>query len=253
VHEGDEASYYEIALTNRQVLVAFVILLVCMLASFFAGLWAGRGGTLEAGAQAAVAEAQPAPDTGLEEFKFFSEPEEKEAADLKEIAEQPNPKTTLAEDVGAKVPPVRKPEPPPSRPDSQKTTPEKASPEPAPKETAAKPAPKEAPKETAPKAVAPAADGANPAIPRTTARRPPPPAGSELVIQVFSSHEVRQARKVLRQLLDAGYGAFLSPVEVDQVTMYRVRIGPFADRPAAEKTATEVKSRFKLETWITAN
>ena len=33
-----EPSYYEIALTNRQVVVAFVILLACLLAAFFSSL-----------------------------------------------------------------------------------------------------------------------------------------------------------------------------------------------------------------------
>ena len=43
VSNSHEPSYYEIALTNRQVLVAFVILLCCVLAAFFAGVWIGRG------------------------------------------------------------------------------------------------------------------------------------------------------------------------------------------------------------------
>ncbi|MEM8963482.1 MAG: hypothetical protein AAGD38_18510, partial [Acidobacteriota bacterium] len=37
-----ESSYYEIALTNRQVLVGFVLLLVCVLAAFVSGVWVGR-------------------------------------------------------------------------------------------------------------------------------------------------------------------------------------------------------------------
>jgi cell division septation protein DedD len=37
-----EPSYYEIALTNRQVVVAFIVLLVCLVAAFFSGVWIGR-------------------------------------------------------------------------------------------------------------------------------------------------------------------------------------------------------------------
>ena len=37
-----EPSYYEIALTNRQVLVVFVVLLVCVVAAFFSGVWIGQ-------------------------------------------------------------------------------------------------------------------------------------------------------------------------------------------------------------------
>ena len=43
--EGDTGGYYEIALTNRQVVVAFIILLVCLLSAFFSGVWIGREGT----------------------------------------------------------------------------------------------------------------------------------------------------------------------------------------------------------------
>ncbi len=33
-----EPSYYEIALTNRQVMVAFVVLLACVVAAFLSGV-----------------------------------------------------------------------------------------------------------------------------------------------------------------------------------------------------------------------
>ncbi len=217
--ELDEASYYEIALTNRQVLVAFVILLVCMLTSFFAGLWAGRGGIPAASPDPVetLAEPSPTPDDGLEEFTFFSETDPEPVADLEELAKQPNPETTLAEDLGRKLPPPPAPKPQivPETPPAQ----------------------------------------ANPAIPRATARKPALTSAAsdkELIVQVFSSADQKQARKVLRQLLDSGYSAFMSPVEVGELTMYRVRIGPFAERSKAEDTAKRIRSRFKLETWITA-
>ncbi|HXU33125.1 MAG TPA: hypothetical protein VN851_21365, partial [Thermoanaerobaculia bacterium] len=40
---NDEPSYYEIALTNRQVVSAFVILLGCLLVAFLSGVWIGKG------------------------------------------------------------------------------------------------------------------------------------------------------------------------------------------------------------------
>src|SRR5262249_39766220 len=42
VGSSHEPSYYEIALTNRQVVVAFVILLACVVAAFLSGVWIGR-------------------------------------------------------------------------------------------------------------------------------------------------------------------------------------------------------------------
>ncbi|MFW6175966.1 MAG: hypothetical protein ACOC7L_04000, partial [Acidobacteriota bacterium] len=80
--EHYEPSYYEIALTGRQVLAAFVILLVCLVAAFFSGVWVGRGGEGggEGDATEVVADAPedggaeaepPAPDEDLEELSFF--------------------------------------------------------------------------------------------------------------------------------------------------------------------------------------
>jgi cell division septation protein DedD len=48
-----------------------------------------------------------------------------------------------------------------------------------------------------------------------------------------------------------GQSAFLSPITVDGRTMYRVRIGPFATRPKAQKVAEQVRKNFKLDTWLT--
>jgi cell division septation protein DedD len=52
-------------------------------------------------------------------------------------------------------------------------------------------------------------------------------------------------------LRQAGYAAALSPIEVGNRTMHRVRVGPFRDRAEAERVAEQVKARFKLSTWIT--
>lgn len=70
--DSREPSYYEIALTNRQVLVAFVLLLVCMVVAFFSGVWIGRGGGARAQAATAAASAG-ANEPPVAEFKFFSE------------------------------------------------------------------------------------------------------------------------------------------------------------------------------------
>ena len=51
--DSHEPSYYEIALTNRQVIVAFVILLVCLIAAFFSGVWVGRESGFRAAEQMA--------------------------------------------------------------------------------------------------------------------------------------------------------------------------------------------------------
>ena len=75
--ESHEPSYYEIALTNRQVVVAFVILLVCLLSAFFSGVWIGRESTRPAPQEQIVRNAPP-PEAkkegqNLEELEFFDQ------------------------------------------------------------------------------------------------------------------------------------------------------------------------------------
>src|SRR6202158_3509256 len=103
VSSSHEPSYYEIALTNRQVVVAFVILLTCVVAAFFSGVWIGResaaraqerlallgrGNALDAGAPGAPA-SNTAADKGksegraLQEFKFFADPHRRPDAGAK--------------------------------------------------------------------------------------------------------------------------------------------------------------------------
>ena len=88
-----EPSYYEIALTNRQVLTVFVVLLVCVVAAFFSGVWIGRRGGVET-ARAEVAQAeQPAvaEEATLKELRFFSdEPQQPGHRPLQESTQNPD-------------------------------------------------------------------------------------------------------------------------------------------------------------------
>ena len=220
-----EPSYYEIALTNRQVLVAFVILLVCVMAAFFAGIWVGRGSPAAAtdGPQEAVAE--PTPTGQPEELAFFNDGESgtsttpaTDRPDLQELARNPRQGTTLAEDLGVKDAPRAGASPAPAAPGGE--------PE------------------------APPGPGAEPSAPpaATATAAPTAPAGA-LFIQVLSSRDELQARRLETRMRAAGYKAFLSPAG----PMFRVRIGPFAARPEAETAAAKARREFRVDTWITAS
>lgn len=116
--DAREQSYYEIALTNRQVMSIFIVLLVCLLASFVSGVWIGRQGN---DARVQVVDAQP-PDgaTGsgeapVGEMGFFSD---REAAPEPEVGEDPGEASASQS--------------PPAQPPAAATTnPEPAEPEPA--------------------------------------------------------------------------------------------------------------------------
>lgn len=249
-----EPSYYEIALTNRQVVVAFVILLLCLVSAFFSGLWIGRESAARAQEQIVrntpPAPAEPQEGQDLEEFRFFEDDQEKGAtptpAPPQEIAQatpSPTPAddedTTLLEDLGGggdeeatadpDLPEGRRRRGRGGRNAAQGDEDEVAAATPAP------PAPSPSP---------------TPARPRSTPAEPRTGAG-QLVIQVFSTADVDQAESVKGRLVKGGHNAYLSPVQVGGRTMYRVRIGPFDSRDQAQKVAEQVRKGYKLDTWVT--
>ena len=247
--ESTEPSYYEIALTNRQVVIAFVILLTLVLAIFLCGVWVGKNGqerlagTTGTAPTHPSAAAEPEQLANMEEFKFFAEENAKksgkvETLDKPDLASLDKPKpenrspresrpgqgTTLAQDIGSE-----------SLGNESRTQPETKPEPPAPKPAETQQA---EPKPTAPPTTRPAPAQAG--------------AGDGFVVQVFSTRDEPQARKVLSQLKGAGHKAFLSAVEVTGQTMYRVRVGPFTQRADAEKVADQVRRQMKLDPWVTA-
>jgi DedD protein len=251
VSDSHEPSYYEIALTNRQVVVAFVILLVCLIASFFSGVWVGRESGYRSAEQmvraAPPAEEEEKEGQNLEEFEFFDS-EQQAAATTTAPPEEPEPEpepetedSTLTEELGVEEnePQVAERQPQPAPPAEEEMTPrERREARRREREAAAAAA------ATTPPAPQPA---------RTERPAPAEPARSagQVVIQVFSSPEKDQAERIRTRLTGGGHRAYLSPVEVSGRTMYRVRIGPFDSRGDAQKVAEQVRKGYKLDTWVT--
>jgi cell division septation protein DedD len=282
VAESHEPSYYEIALTNRQVVVAFVILLTCLLGAFFSGVWIGRESTAR-NAQEQLVRNTPPSDVAqegknLEELEFFDK-NNKKAADDKargEEAAAPAPSgSTLLEDLGGKKPEARNPPRPAAEPAEEEPAPRQAArpdPEPATDPSTIDPAQERRNRRKAARAAAAAAAALNPPeapapakttpvktaavkTPTTktatkTAAAPAIPKGS-YVIQVFSSADQVQAERIRGKLTGGGQKAYLSPINRGGRTMYRVRIGPFKSHDDAQKVADQVRKGYKLDTWVT--
>jgi len=228
VSQSNEPSYYEIALTNRQVLMVFVVLLVCVVIAFISGVWVGRGADSDL-STIGVAEVVP-PDAGEEgetpevgELNFFAEKPDSgpSSGELAQSVESPSDETTLLQDVSGdrdsadsavEAPPASQPE----------TGDARAEPAPTPVETAT-----------------------------TQSTETAAPGQGEHVIQVFSSTDQQQARQLIQTLTSGRYPAFLSPVDVRGQTMYRVRIGPYVDPKEAETVAERVRKSYRLDTWVT--
>jgi len=312
-----EPSYYEIALTNRQVVVAFVILLICVVAAFFSGVWIGRESAARAQERIAllgrgnVAADANAADKGkqegqaLQEFKFFADARKRPVAARDHLAakgDAGNPSerertavamvnpaakgaagsrsegSTLADDLrhagdsvapaaaaGNATPSAAAKRNPRDRAASTQTTQETAG------EAAGEGEPLSGSPQSTPRAArgnassgtgaaTPKAGGGKSGISWSAAGASPTGAGAspaasgapgEMVIQVFSTADREQADKVRDGLVGAGFTAFLSPIAKGGQTMYRVRIGPFPSRTAAEPVAEKVRKERKLDTWIT--
>jgi cell division septation protein DedD len=282
VAESHEPSYYEIALTNRQVVVAFVVLLTCLLGAFFSGVWIGRESTARNAQEQLVRNTPPSEASqegkNLEELEFFDKNSKKAAGDRtrgEEAAAAPAPGgSTLLEDLGGKKSEARTPPPPAAEPAAAEPATDPAAIDPAQERrnrrkaaraaaaaaAAANPPEAEAPapvKTTPVKAapvkptpVKPAATKTVPTKPAKTAAAPAIPKGS-YVIQVFSSADQSQAERIRGKLTGGGQKAYLSPINRGGRTMYRVRIGPFKSHDDAQKVADQVRKGYKLDTWVT--
>ena len=212
--ETHDSSYYEVALTNKQVLSFFVVILVSLLVVFFAGVWIGRGASPEGASVEVVAQAGEAPaqdDENLKELNFFSDQSAGADEDTSDAS-------------------------PPASDSASKKQSRRAKSQPAKVEA---------------KTEQPAAAAAQPAPAPPSRAAPTASAGELLVIQVFSSPDETRATALTEKLIGGGYSAYLSPVMVEGRTMHRVRIGPFRERAQAESVAREVEKTYQLSTWIT--
>jgi cell division septation protein DedD len=277
VADSHEPSYYEIALTNRQVVVAFVILMVCLVSAFFSGIWIGRESANRA--QDQMAQITPPPEVkqegeSVEDLSFFDQREKPAQSGDRDETERAPAKaagdSTLLEDFGGgsadrDEPAAPRPAPPVARP-TPAAEPLTAAERKAARRAARRERLADAEESPAPTPSRPPASARTPPVPAatparaaaSTAKAPketrePEPAVSRgsMVIQVFSSSDRAQADRIRKQLVGGGQKAYLSPVEVAGHTMYRVRIGPFSSRPDAQKVADKVRKSYKLDTWIT--
>lgn len=111
-----------------------------------------------------------------------------------------------------------------------------AEPDDAPAETAMTPA--EAPREPEPEPVAAAAEPAPPAETAATAS-----ASGMFAVQLGSFSARDNADKLAADLRGLGFAAFISEHRNGGRTLHRVRVGPLADRAAAEAEAARLSGR----------
>lgn len=251
--ESHEASYYEVALTNRQVLIAFVVLLTSVVAAFLSGVWIGRGGSSVA--HNSPGNAEPAASTieaPLEQLTFFNG---KDAG-----ARVGTPAAAAAPAASVKpegAPAVVKPE----EATAEVTATEAMRQNLDATMAANRTAPTSAPAASSPPPAGtrvqnkPAAPSSSPAKPVPTPAKESPTAkpavAGRTFVQVYSSSNGARAKEILAELKKAGFPVAVAETPKNGGTSYRVRVGPYTDRAKADSAASRLRRQFRLETWVT--
>ncbi len=253
-----EPSYYEVALTHRQVLAGFVILLACLFAAFFSGIWIGQGsGPRGETHVAAVDPATAAQDAKLDQLTFFGDRSKNGADGARAVGSPPVAKPVVT------PPPAAEPTPAESEAEKLRATLEAEMN--AHREGAAAPA-------TTTQAAAPAVGArvqrapstepaARPATPApakvngtaTAAATPPPAAATAngtFWVQVYSTATRAKADEVVARLKKGGYPTRLL-LPSGTTKNFRVRVGPYPARDKATTVADKLRKDLRLETWVT--
>ena len=275
MNEPSEATHYQIELTSRQVLTALAVLLTCLFAVFFAGVWIGRSAAAE---QAALELASVGEESRAEgQFDFFSQttlPSEggrEEPARRSEEGDEPSRATAGP---GDRSRPAREEMdfgPDPDDEELEPANPESLFEDPAPSTDGEElPPPEEMGREARRRRAAaraeaqrsdatdesetegedPAADDAAGAAVAAPPAQQAAPAESGFHIQVLATSDRQKAQALVERLVDADFKAFIAQASEGGRAVYRVRVGPFPDRALATRQAAELESRWGLESWI---
>jgi len=265
--ESHEASYYEVALTNRQVLIAFVVLLTSVVAAFLSGVWIGRGGSSVARDSPGTAEhAALTIEAPLEQLTFFNGKDAgarvktpaaagAQAAIETPAANRPPAAATNRDAAAAVTPAESTAEARATEVMRQNLDATMAANRTAPAPVAsAPPAASPAPAGTR-LSTQPAPPGATPAKPAAaTPKGSPatkPAATGKIFVQVYSSTNATRAMEIVAQLKKAGFAVAVAETLKSGGTTYRVRVGPYAERTKADSAASRLRREFRLETWVT--
>jgi len=230
--------YYEIQLTNKQLVFYFMAGATGLILSFLAGVMVGRGVDAQAGeVQAARA--------GQEERTIVEEMP-------RPVSPAPSPaELTYAQRLESDKPDesLARPRPTPPAPSPTAVTktvsPSPRDVRPAPRKTAPARTPRTAPVEARP----------SPKRVPATARLAPkgaPAAAGPFTIQVGAFKDRGTAETVVARLKGKGYTAFVIPPDGSD-GLFLVRVGRFVARADAERTEARLRDQEKFKPYIVKN
>jgi cell division septation protein DedD len=218
--------YYEIQLTNKQLVFYFLAGATLLISSFLLGVMVGRGVDASGGEVLAA--------KSVREDRIVPE-------------ESPKPRASAAGDLG--YPQRLAADKPQDDLDTQKP----ASPAPSPKPVkVVKPSPKPSPAETqAPPVTAPSPK-LSPSPAPTLSPKPSDASTASGIfsIQVGAFKDKASADSIVTRLKGKGYAAFVVPTEGNDADLFIVRVGTYPSRTAAEKTERRLRDEEKFKPYI---
>ena len=229
--------YYEIQLTNKQLVFYFLAGATGLILSFLAGVMVGRGvdpsnGEVQARTvqeDRVVTEEAPSPAPSSDSYSYARR---LEGDKIEEKLEKPVDVASNAGGTGDAKPRVL-PSAAPAAP--AVTTPDKPSPKPS-----ATPTPKPSPSAKPAEAVGP---------PVPTKPAVDPSRAGKFTIQVGAFKDKASAETVAGRLKGKGYQAYVLPSDAAD-GLFNVRVGNFAARPDAEKVSSKLKDAEKFKPFI---
>ena len=232
--------YYEIQLSNKQLVFYFMAGATGLILSFLAGVMVGRGVDANAG------EVQAARAVPVQEDKVVAEEPPKPAPAAEDLTYAQRLEGDKQDDALEKAKPVSG-----SAPKSAKPVPGVAPPALHPA-AGAKSTPKAAVTTPAPKPTTP------PAAPAAAAARPGPapkavaPTAGTFTIQVGAFKDKASADSVVSRLKSKGFAAYVvSPGATEG--LFNVRVGSFVGRADAEHVQVRLRDEEKFKPFIVKN
>jgi DedD protein len=247
--------YYEIQLTNKQLVFYFLAAATGLILSFLAGIMVGKGiDSAAAGADSAQTRTVQEPKIVAEEpppttratppsAKDLSYAQRLEADRVDDALTRPRPS------ISPSTPAASPSKAPPAAGAEARTPPAPATPEPTAKPTP-RPAPTPSPKAAgpAPKATAPSPAPSPRATPKAGGT-PKTAAAGAFTIQVGAFKDKKSADSIVSQLKAKGFDAFVVvPDGADG--LYNVRVGRFAARADAERVQAKLRDQEKFKPFI---
>jgi DedD protein len=226
--------YYEIQLTNKQLVFYFMAGASGLILSFLVGVMVGRGVDASAGeVQAArpvveerVVTEEPvtAPSAAPAEDLTYAQRLEGDRADEPALETKPAPAASLKPSPPTRAASVTPPAPrPASDPPTGAALPRAAAKAPSPKPTA------------------------------RAAAAPAPAGPASFTIQVGAFKDRATAESVVGRLKSKGFAAYVVTPEGDAAGLYNVRVGSYPARADAERVQTRLRDQEKFKPFIVRN